>query len=303
MFIKCILEFPWERQFQAAYTNSIFTFVQEQVKRTMYCHVMPQTEDDRASQDLNPNVHIEKIKVLERSIQHNTFLRKFTYTVEWRPRGEYINCNYRKFEFKGIFCCHIMKVLTQKNIQEVNERYLLRGYLHMTEEYKKYQIIEKQFQHCADFFFDTSPADLAMEGIDKMKFIEQQCNAMKSALLNWNPTTTTNNELIEGDPILDPNVTRTVGRPRESRYGYATETYGHGTNRCRPRPDEPVEGGECTHPVRRVCHCGPRGHDEPVARPNEPVEGGGRGLGESNAGPNEPIDESGRGNENESGCG
>ncbi|KAL8536814.1 hypothetical protein ACS0TY_012113 [Phlomoides rotata] len=43
--IKCVSEFPWERQFQAAYTNSIFTLVQEQVKRTMYCHVMPQTDD------------------------------------------------------------------------------------------------------------------------------------------------------------------------------------------------------------------------------------------------------------------
>ncbi|KAL8456732.1 hypothetical protein ACS0TY_034833 [Phlomoides rotata] len=173
--IKCVSEFPWERHFQAAYNNSIFTLVQEQVKHTMYCHVMPQTEDDRASQDLNPDVQIEKIKILERSIQHNTFLREFTYTVEWRPRGEYINYNCRKFEFKGILCCHIMKVLAQKNIQEVNEMYLLRGYPHMTEEYKKYQIIEKQFQQCAD---------LAMGSIDKMEFIEQQCNAMKSALLN-----------------------------------------------------------------------------------------------------------------------
>ncbi|KAL8464292.1 hypothetical protein ACS0TY_033986 [Phlomoides rotata] len=114
--IKCVLEFPWERHFQAAYNNSIFTLVQEQVKHTMYCHVMPQTEDDRASQDSNPDVQIEKIKILERS-----------------------------------------------------------GYPHMTEEYKKYQIIEKQFQQCAD---------LAMGSIEKMEFIEQQCNAMKSALLN-----------------------------------------------------------------------------------------------------------------------
>ncbi|KAL8515400.1 hypothetical protein ACS0TY_014199 [Phlomoides rotata] len=272
----------------------------------MYCHVMPQNEDDQASQDSNPDVHIEKIKVLERSIQHNTFLREFTYTIEWRPRGEYINCNCRKFEFKGILCCHIMKVLAQKNIQEVNERYLLRrwrkdvyrrhcgiffsgGYPHMTEEYKKYQIIEKQFQHCAD---------LAMGSIEKMEYIEQQCNAMKSALLNWNPTTTTNNKgpsvsvpqspVVEGGPILDPNVTRTIGRPRESRYRSAAETYGRGTNKRRPHPVEHIEDGERPHHVRRAHHRGPRGCGEPVTRPNEPVEGGsrGRGLGESNAGQN-----------------
>ncbi|KAL8535006.1 hypothetical protein ACS0TY_010865 [Phlomoides rotata] len=168
----------------------------------------------------------------------------------------------------------------------------------MTEECKKYQIIEKQFQHCAD---------LAMESIEKMEFIEQQCNAMKSALLNWNPTTTTNNEgpsvrvpqspVVEGGLILDPNVTRTVGRPRESRYRSAVETYGRDTNRRQPRLVEPIEGGECPHPVRRAHRRGPRGRGKSVARPNEPIEGGGRGrgLGESNDGPNEAVDESGRG--------
>ncbi|KAL8524662.1 hypothetical protein ACS0TY_014314 [Phlomoides rotata] len=140
-----------------------------------------------------------------------------------------------------------------------------------------------------------------------MEFIEQQCNEMNSALLNWNPTTTINNEgpsvrvrqsiVVEGGPILDHNVTRTVGRLKENRYRSASETHGRGTNRRRPRPDEPVEGGECPHPVRRARRRGTHGRDEPVTRPNEPDEGGGcgRGLGKSDVRLNEPVDESGRG--------
>ncbi|KAL8536813.1 hypothetical protein ACS0TY_012112 [Phlomoides rotata] len=157
------------------------------------------------------------------------------------------------------------------------------GYPHTTEEYKKYQIIEKQFQHCVD---------LAMRSIEKMEFIEQQCNAMKSALLNWNPTMTTNNE--------GPSV-RNSRTARENRYRSAAETYGCGTNRRRPRPDDPVEGGEHPHPAKRARRRGPRGRGESVARPNELVEGGGRGLGEPDAGPNEPVAESGCGQGDEGG--
>ncbi|KAL8472696.1 hypothetical protein ACS0TY_029786 [Phlomoides rotata] len=36
--IKCKMTFPWEMQFQKAYTNSIFKLVQDETGRMMYCH-------------------------------------------------------------------------------------------------------------------------------------------------------------------------------------------------------------------------------------------------------------------------
>ncbi|KAL8534904.1 hypothetical protein ACS0TY_010806 [Phlomoides rotata] len=142
----------------------------------LYCHVEPVVEG--ANSD-----GIEQFKVLERSIVNKFYLREFTYTVEYRPNGSHISCYCKKFEFKGILCCHIMKVMAQKDIQRVNERYLLRrwrkdvyrrhsniffagGYPHMTNEYKKFQEVERYFQECVD---------VEMDDVSKMEFIKRKC--------------------------------------------------------------------------------------------------------------------------------
>ncbi|KAL8547308.1 hypothetical protein ACS0TY_006872 [Phlomoides rotata] len=115
--VKCVSTFRLEKQFQRVYTNSIFKLIQEQINRMMYCQVIP---SDKVSNEIGVNV----LKVLERSIVNNYFWKEYTYTVCWREIGEHISCNCRKFEFRGILCCHIMLVLVQKNIQPVNERWL-----------------------------------------------------------------------------------------------------------------------------------------------------------------------------------
>ncbi|KAL8480652.1 hypothetical protein ACS0TY_027262 [Phlomoides rotata] len=154
--VKCVSTFRWEKQFQRVYTNSIFKLIQEQINRMMYCQVIP-------SEEVSNEIGVDVIKVPERSIVNNYLWKEYTYTVCWREIGEHTSCNCRKFEFRGILCCHIILVLAQKNIQTVNERYVLRrwrkdvnrrhsniffagGYPHMTEEYKKFQEVENFFQ-------------------------------------------------------------------------------------------------------------------------------------------------------------
>ncbi|KAL8466005.1 hypothetical protein ACS0TY_035209 [Phlomoides rotata] len=105
-------KFPWELKFQKLYTNNICSLVQEEIQHMIYCHVVPPTEDE-AVEDLN-DVGVDKIKVLERNLVKIIYFREFTFTVLWRPIKVYINCNCRKFEFKGVLCCHIMKVMCQK---------------------------------------------------------------------------------------------------------------------------------------------------------------------------------------------
>ncbi|KAL8512318.1 hypothetical protein ACS0TY_018697 [Phlomoides rotata] len=69
------------------------------------------------------------------------------------PVGAYISCNCRSHEFKGNIVLSHNNGVGSDNIQAVNERYLLqrwrkdvyRGYPHMTEEYKKFQEVEKYF--------------------------------------------------------------------------------------------------------------------------------------------------------------
>ncbi|KAL8511588.1 hypothetical protein ACS0TY_018121 [Phlomoides rotata] len=189
--------------------------------------------DDQVFEGANSD-GIEQFKVLERSIMNNFYLGEFTYTVEYKPNGSYISCDCKKFKFKGILCCHIMKVMALKDIQIVNDRYLLRrwrkdvyrrhssiffagGYPHMTNEYKKFQEVERYFQECAD---------VAMDDVSKMEFIKRKCIEMKSELLNWNPEMAANKSVpmdttsvdVGGILVMDPRITNSRGRVRNNHY-------------------------------------------------------------------------------------
>ncbi|XP_057989160.1 protein FAR-RED IMPAIRED RESPONSE 1-like [Hevea brasiliensis] len=122
--VNCISVFKWEQQFQKAFTNSIFKLVQEEIKRMWYCHVIQPTEEGRREADNEPG--IERHKIMEKSIINNWFRREFVYDVEYRENGQYFSCNCKKFESKGILCCHIMRLMSLKDIKFINERYLLR---------------------------------------------------------------------------------------------------------------------------------------------------------------------------------
>ncbi|KAL8459867.1 hypothetical protein ACS0TY_030925 [Phlomoides rotata] len=101
----------------------------------------------------------------------------------------------------------------------------------MTEEYKKFQEVDKYFQQCIE---------LAMCSSEKLEFIKKKCNEMKDALVNWVPTTsdnvspsqtTQNTEDFGGTPILNPVVTATRGWPRSTRYISRAEEHSRGRGR------------------------------------------------------------------------
>ncbi|KAH6792035.1 hypothetical protein C2S52_002512 [Perilla frutescens var. hirtella] len=235
----CSTEYPWEAQFQRVYTNSMFMCVQDSISRMKYCISTLEEEDTAGG--------IQKFKVLERRILNDYFRKEYTYMVEYRRNGDYISCNCRNFEFKGILCCHIFEALRNLNVETVNDRYILRrwrkdvqrrcssiffagGYPHMTPEYKKFQEVEKFFQ---------DSADLAFGNVEKMDFIKRKCMEIKNRLENWNSTTATNvsdsrmsgRSNVVGTPILNPQVTRTKGRPTEKRFKSCLEKGGRGRGR------------------------------------------------------------------------
>ncbi|XP_058002193.1 protein FAR-RED IMPAIRED RESPONSE 1-like [Hevea brasiliensis] len=263
--VNCISVFEWEQQFQKAFTNLIFKLVQEEIKRMWYCHVIQPTEEGRREADNEPG--IERHKIMEKSIINNWFRREFVYDVEYRENGQYFSCNCKKFESKGILCCHIMRLMSLKDIKFINERYLLRrwrkdvnrvhskkffhgGYPHMTEEFEKYREMERLFQEASDLAYDDN----------KIKFVKQRLAELKRDLLSWNdgmiaPTSNaqviidTNNadENEENERvILNPHVTRSRGRPRINRHKSVREitqrensgrnrNSGRGRRRGRPR--------------------------------------------------------------------
>ncbi|KAG8061100.1 hypothetical protein GUJ93_ZPchr0003g18487 [Zizania palustris] len=62
-------------------------------------------------------------------------ISEYEVTVKNRPRGHYVRfdssecmvvCSCKKFEFTGIPCCHILKVLELRNIKELPPHYILK---------------------------------------------------------------------------------------------------------------------------------------------------------------------------------
>ncbi|KAL8480925.1 hypothetical protein ACS0TY_027443 [Phlomoides rotata] len=163
--------------------------------------------------EVSNEIGVDVIKVLERSIVNNYLWKEYTYTVCWREIGEHISCNCRKFEFSGIFCCHIMLVLAQKTFK---------------------------------------PSMRVMCSSEKLEFIKERCNEMKDALINWVPTTsdnvppsqtTKNTEVGGGTPILNPVVTATRGRPMSNRYISRAEERSRGHVRRNYTEANDIEGG------------------------------------------------------------
>ncbi|KAH6784449.1 hypothetical protein C2S52_009408 [Perilla frutescens var. hirtella] len=220
---RCLTEYKWEAQFQEVYTNSIFKRVQDNIERMKYCFV----QYDQESQ------------------QEGLYIQ---YVVEYRRNGEYLECNCRNFEFKGLLCCHIFEVIRTLRMKSVNERYILRrwrkdalrkcssiffsgGYPHMTDEYKRYQELEKLF---------LVTADLVIGDGEKTEFAKSTIDAMNKSIENWGKVLANNadeqwssqvsrkrsSQANENAPILNPQVTRTKGRPTERRFRSCSERGG-----------------------------------------------------------------------------
>ncbi|KAH6767260.1 hypothetical protein C2S52_018243 [Perilla frutescens var. hirtella] len=152
--------------------------------------------------------------------------RDYTYVVEYRRNGEYLECNCRNFEFKGLLCCHIFEIMRTLRLKSVNERYILRrwrkdvlrkcssifffgGYPHMTDEYKIYQELKK-------FFLVTTY--LAIGDGEKTEFAKSTIDAMNKSIENWGKVSANNadeqrssqvsrkmsSQVNENTPILNP---------------------------------------------------------------------------------------------------
>ncbi|KAK9094873.1 hypothetical protein Scep_026342 [Stephania cephalantha] len=220
--------FHWERQFHDAYTKDIFKKVRKEIADMIYCHLDPNNEIDASSV---PGV--EKFNIKECSIT-NWYCKEFLYTVEFRANGQYFDCNCRKFDFCGLLCKHIFEVMKIKNITRVHERYILRrwrkdvlrrhssivysgAYPHMTDEYKKYQEIERALHEAVDLC-KNNPAS--------MGFLKREMDALiekiRSGDIQVDQAQHMDNDASIEDPnyasIRDPNYVRCRGRPRLNRF-------------------------------------------------------------------------------------
>lgn len=82
--------------------------------------------------------------------------------MEHRPEGSYFESNCKLFEFVGIICCHVMKVIVHKDMRNIPERHIKcrwkrdifrphlgknfkGGYPQLTPEFCKYKDLRRLF--------------------------------------------------------------------------------------------------------------------------------------------------------------
>ncbi|GKV12513.1 hypothetical protein SLEP1_g23644 [Rubroshorea leprosula] len=114
--IPVIFDCYYEKQFQEVYTNDIFRLFQEEMRGMLYCNLVLNEVDESISKHHVKEVFIGK---------NGKYRRQVTYDVCFNEIEGESKCSCCLFEFKGILCRHLMKVLIEKNVKEVPCQYIL----------------------------------------------------------------------------------------------------------------------------------------------------------------------------------
>ncbi|KAH7685830.1 FHY3/FAR1 family protein [Dioscorea alata] len=106
----------FEKQLQEAYTNEIFKLFQDELLGMIYFNLTLTGSHGAVCSFQVSDVVKGKEGAFRKQVVYNVYTNA----------GEFdIKCSYRLFEFKGIICRHICKVLIEKNVQDIPSRYIL----------------------------------------------------------------------------------------------------------------------------------------------------------------------------------
>ncbi|XP_057994419.1 protein FAR-RED IMPAIRED RESPONSE 1-like [Hevea brasiliensis] len=145
--IKCQTNFKWERQYQVAFTNSMFKQVQAEIKRMLYCFIIHPKPVEAEQYDIHPGV--EKVKVMERSILNDWYVKEFVY--------EFINERY------------LIKRWRKDVVRPYSKIFFDGPYPQMPDDYKKYKELERSFGEVSD---------LGLSNNEMMEIIKQRLNEL-----------------------------------------------------------------------------------------------------------------------------
>ncbi|KAL7199221.1 hypothetical protein ACSBR2_021495 [Camellia fascicularis] len=178
-YIPCITQYPFEKQFQNAYTIAKFKEFQQEVVGKIYCNL------SLCSEDLDFFVY-----EVSEDVPFGESLRLATFTVYLKEDSSETNCNCRLFEFRGIVCRHQIAVLMKKMIHQMPDKYILRRWnknvkrchTKMHISYDNSSI--KPEARCYDKMFNVfnEVADLATSCDNKCDKVVEQLRELKGEL-------------------------------------------------------------------------------------------------------------------------
>ncbi|XP_018859136.2 protein FAR-RED IMPAIRED RESPONSE 1-like [Juglans regia] len=113
--IPCISRYPFEKQFQSAYTLAKFKEVQDELRGFLYLT----TKEMGCESGRYTFVVVDEVQVGDDLLKRVTFIVK----VDQDPLD--VECSCKLFEFRGILCRHALRILTQMGQHTIPSKYIL----------------------------------------------------------------------------------------------------------------------------------------------------------------------------------
>ncbi|OWM87290.1 protein FAR1-RELATED SEQUENCE 6-like [Punica granatum] len=180
---KLITDCHFEKQFQEAYTNSIFKLFQDELKGMLYCNsVMSKAEGAISEFDVSD---------ILRGKDGNS-KRKVVYFVRYNEAACDIKCSCSLFESRGLVCRHIAKILIEKDVREIPSRYILtrwrkdikRRHSHVTSCYEDRDLSQQSMRLDKLRASFSEAAEVAINSQEKYDFLLKYIEEAKRKLMD-----------------------------------------------------------------------------------------------------------------------
>ncbi|KAJ9563122.1 hypothetical protein OSB04_008282 [Centaurea solstitialis] len=222
---KLITEFHFERQFHKAYTNAIFKLFQDELRGMVFCNcLLVKTDGAR---------HVFHVTDIVEG-KHGDFKKRVVYTVSYDKVQCDIRCSCHLFEFRGIFCRHMVKILIEKDVKEIKSRFIFSRW-RKDVKHRHYLVINcyedmmsgdeaKQFDHLCSKFYEVAQFANSRE---KYEYL-MSCKKMAKEKLNddsiWECSSNINlipedshHASVSTTKLLPRLQVRSIGRPPSKR--------------------------------------------------------------------------------------
>ncbi|KAH7688456.1 FHY3/FAR1 family protein [Dioscorea alata] len=179
-----ITDCDFEKQLQEAYTNEIFKLFQDELRGIIYCNLTITGSHGAVCSILVSDIVRGKECAYRKQVVYNVYMNEEEFDIK---------CSYQLFEFKGIICRHICKVLIERNVKDILSRYILprwrrdikRMHTYVINCYDDPQTNEEKLRYnklCSHF---TKAAELGAESNEKYMFLMEYVDeAIKKSMDN-----------------------------------------------------------------------------------------------------------------------
>ncbi|XP_071728062.1 protein FAR-RED IMPAIRED RESPONSE 1-like [Rutidosis leptorrhynchoides] len=202
---KLMTGFHFEKQFQASYTNAMFKLVQIELQCMLFCnHSLLKTQGTISTFNVTDILRGKR----------GELKRKVVYTVSFDEVGCDIQCSCHSFEFRGIVCRHMMKILIEKDVKEIPSCYILSRW-RKDLKHRHYHVINcyedlksggqaKQFEQLCSSFYEVAHIANSQEKYDYLLRCIASAKEKLSDDSSWGVNTNTNTISKDNDIVSEP---------------------------------------------------------------------------------------------------